>query len=93
MSIGTSVRRVFFTSMPVPRRQVRINSTMLAPNKIGAQAPSNSLRKFAEKKVRSTTDNGNIISATRHSGHCHNFQTTMKPNSPSTTMVVATAMP
>ena len=36
---------------------------------------------------------GRISSAACHHCHFHNFQITMKPSRPSTTMVVATAMP
>ena len=93
MSIGTSVRRVLSDKIPVPRRHVRISSTIVAPNKIGAQAPSNNLRKLAEKNVTSTMTKGTITSSVCQSFHFHNFQITMNASSPSTTIVVATAMP
>ena len=66
---------------------------MVAPNSSGAQAPSNSLSRLAEKNVTSTITSGTISSSAFQSGHCHSFQITMKPSRPSTTMVVATAMP
>ena len=66
---------------------------MAAPNSSGTQAPSNSLSRLAEKNVTSTMTSGTISSAACHSGQCHSFQITMKPSMPSTTMVVATAMP
>ena len=54
--------------MLVPRRQVRISSTIEAPNSSGAQAPSSSLSRLAEKNVTSTTTSGATTSAARHSG-------------------------
>ena len=67
---------------------------MATPNSSGAQAPSNSLSRLAEKNVTSTTTSGAMTSsARRQSGQRHSFQITMKPRQPSTTMVVVTAMP
>ena len=79
--------------MLVPRRQVRMISTIDAPNRIGTHAPSNSLSRLAEKKMTSTRTSGATTAIVRHSGQCHSFQITMKASTPSTTMVVATAMP
>jgi hypothetical protein len=93
VSSGTSVRRVFCIRILVPRRQVRISRTIEAPNSSGAQAPSNSLSRLADRNVTSTTTSGATTSITRQSGQRHSFQITMKANRPSTTMVVVTAMP
>ena len=79
--------------MRVPRRQVRISITMKMPNSSGTQAPSSSLSRLAEKNVASTMTSGTISSAAFQAGQCHSFQITMKPRTPSTTMVVVTAMP
>ena len=67
---------------------------MMAPNSSGTQAPSNNFSRLAEKNVTSTITNGTISSARLPpAASCHSFQITMKPSSPSTTIVVATAMP
>ena len=66
---------------------------MKMPNNSGTQAPSRSFSRLAEKNVASTNTSGSIRPAAFQIGHCHSFQITMKPSTPSTTMVVATAMP
>ena len=66
---------------------------MAMPNSSGTQAPSNSFSRLAEKKVASTMTSGTISSAACQTCHFHSRQITMKPSTPSTTMVVVTAMP
>ena len=66
---------------------------MAMPNSSGTQAPSRSFSRLAEKNVKSTITSGTISSAAFQTGQRHSFQITMKPSTPSTTMVVATAMP
>src|SRR5205807_335301 len=70
-SSGTSLRLVFCASRPVPRRHVKISRTIPAPNRIGAHAPSNILRRLAEKKMTSTAIRGASNSTTCKSFHSH----------------------
>ncbi len=90
---GTSMRRVFAVRIAAPRRQVQISIATTTPNSNGTQAPSNSFRRLALKKVMSTTTNGTISAAAVAARQFHNFQITTKPMMPSATMVVETAMP
>ena len=68
-------------------------STMTPANRSGSQAPSNSFNRLAAKNVPSMRTKGMISKAACHHFQFHNFQITMKPRSPSTTIVVVTAMP
>ncbi len=77
----------------VPRRQVNTSKTIAAPSASGAQAPSTILSKLELRKVVSTKISGIIMAAAAHGRHSQNFQITMKPSKPSTTMVVVTATP
>ena len=70
-----------------------MSSTMTPANRSGSQAPSNSLSRLAAKKVPSIITKGMISKAACHHFQFHNFQITMKPSRPSTTIVVVTAMP
>ncbi|CEG08362.1 hypothetical protein BN961_01777 [Afipia felis] len=90
---GTSVRRVLFKRIPVPRRHVQIIATRQRPNSSGTHAPSNSFNRLAMKKLVSTKTSGAISAAAVAARQFHSFHTTMKPMMPSATIVVDTAMP
>ena len=70
-----------------------ISSTVKMPNRIGSHAPSRSFSRFAARNVASMKMSGTISSAAFHQSHFHSRQITMKPRSPSTTIVVVTATP
>jgi hypothetical protein len=92
-SSSTSVRRVFWRRIAVPLCQVAISRITPAANTSGTQAFSKIFRRFAAKNERSTRISGPTSSAASTGRQPQSFQMMTKASSPSTTMVVATAMP
>ena len=79
--------------MRVPFRHVAISRMRNEAKRSGAQAPSNSFRRFEARKVASISRKGSTSAAAAAGFQFHRRQMMMKASDASTTIVVVTAMP